>query len=130
MKLRPRANYPLDVYYLMDHSKSMEDDLIKLKSNAVDMGKAGCVCLSSVLWCVCWCVYVMCSVICYVICAVLHVMFSGVFRDVFRGVFRDVFRGVFRDVFAGVFCGHFPLPPHQNMHLVLLPVSFAVGASW
>ncbi|XP_065194784.1 integrin beta-1-like [Sycon ciliatum] len=40
IKLRPQPNYPLDVYYLMDHSNSMKDDLDTLKLNSVSLANA------------------------------------------------------------------------------------------
>ena len=39
VELRPAADYPLDVYYLMDHSFSFNNDLDSLKAQANGIGK-------------------------------------------------------------------------------------------
>ena len=38
LRVRPAAVSPLDVYFLMDFSVSMEDDLVTLQSIARDIG--------------------------------------------------------------------------------------------
>ena len=39
LTLKPAAVFPLDVYFLMDFSNSMKDDLATLQSIAVDIGE-------------------------------------------------------------------------------------------
>ena len=39
LRVRPAAVFPLDVYFLMDFSSSMEDDLVTLQSIAGDIGE-------------------------------------------------------------------------------------------
>ena len=37
VSVQPTANYPIDLYYLMDHSYSMDDDLKTLKGQALNV---------------------------------------------------------------------------------------------
>ena len=39
IKVKPAKNYPVDLYYLMDLSNSMRDDLDKLKNLGSKIGK-------------------------------------------------------------------------------------------
>ena len=44
LNARPAEDYPLDLYYLMDLSKSMQDDLNNLKQLGPILGKAYFIC--------------------------------------------------------------------------------------
>ncbi len=39
IKVKPAKDYPVDLYYLMDLSNSMSDDLMNLKNLATQIGK-------------------------------------------------------------------------------------------
>ena len=39
LKIKPAPNFPLDLYFLMDFSYSMKNDLNKMKSLALDICK-------------------------------------------------------------------------------------------
>ena len=39
VSVRPANNFPADIYYLMDHSFSMSDDLENLKNLSSKLGK-------------------------------------------------------------------------------------------
>ena len=76
MKVRPAGEYPLDVYFLMDFSASMRDDLTTVQRIANDICvlcvyhvcvmSVSCVyhvfimCVVCVCVCVCVCTFVMC----------------------------------------------------------------------
>lgn len=38
IKVKPAKDYPVDLYYLMDLSKSMEDDLLNLQNLGAGIG--------------------------------------------------------------------------------------------
>ena len=40
VSVRPANNLPADIYFLMDHSNSMEDDLENIRNLASQLGKS------------------------------------------------------------------------------------------